>query len=203
MRIEKASYSHMNETNLEFHMKTITQRALVLIALLCCGSAFSQGTFYFINYDSIHGLDAPVYDASGKRLEGANFVAMLYGGVTMDSLQAIAPASPFLTGSLAGYFFDRQNYVRAVPGVVPGGPAWVQVRAWDARLGDSYEQVAALGTGGYGESNLFRLNSGGCLQCEPSYLVGLQSFSLVPEPSSLLLVLLALPWLFVRWRHSK
>ena len=112
-----------------------------------------------------------------------------------------ATVSSILTGSLAGYFFDWQDYVRAVPGVVPGGPAWVQVRAWDARLGGSYEQVVALDIGGYGESNLFRLNSGGCLQCEPSYLVGLQSFSLVPEPSLVVLLLLGLPLLLLRKRR--
>ena len=96
-------------------------------------------------------------------------MAMLYGAATADSLEPIVPAVSFLTGSNAGYFGGG---VRAVNGVGPGAPAWVQVRAWDSRLGNSYEQVIALGIGGYGESILLHINSGGTLQGLPAPLLG-------------------------------
>jgi hypothetical protein len=57
-----------------------------------------------------------------------------------------------------GYFSRAsQVYVDNVPG---GGLAWLQVRAWDTRLGSSYEEVASLGLGGYGQSLLFQARGG-------------------------------------------
>jgi hypothetical protein len=109
-----------------------------------------------------------------------------------------------LTGAGAGYFV-LQGYVE-VPGVSPGAPASVQVRAWDAGLGSSYEQVVALGIGGYGESILLHINSGGTLQSLPAPLLGLQSFSLlaeVPEPNAVVLLLFGLPLLLLRKRRCK
>ena len=38
---------------------------------------------------------------------------------------------------------------------VPYGYSWLQVRAWDSTLGATYEDVAALAIGGYGESAPF------------------------------------------------
>jgi hypothetical protein len=73
-------------------------------------------------------------------------------------------------------------------------------------MGTNYEAVVALGIGGYGQSSLFHAQSGGIgggVPTLPAPLIGLQSFNLVPEPSPLLLLLLALPWLFVRWGRSK
>jgi len=64
------------------------------------------------------------------------------------------------------------------------------VRAWDAQLGTTYEAVAGLAIGGYGESPLFYAQGGVPLITPPSLpgaLIGLQSFSLrpvVPEPST-------------------
>ena len=84
----------------------------------------------------------------------------------------------------------------------------MQVKAWDARLGGSYEQVAALGIGGYGESNPFQLVTGGvgAPPSPPAYLLGIQSFSLlaeVPEPGAVVLLLLGLPLLLLRKRCLK
>ncbi len=69
-----------------------------------------------------------------------------------------------------------------------GDFAWLQVRAWNTSLGSTYEQVAALGLGGYGESSLLYLQ-GGNPNAEPPIgphlLIGLQPFSLrsIPEPT--------------------
>jgi hypothetical protein len=110
---------------------------------------------------------------------------------------------PFGAG---GYFFSGVAFL-SVPTVAPYGWAWLELRAWDARLGATYEEVAALGIGGYGESPLFYAQGGNAndLLGFPAPLIGLQSFSLrpvVPEPSTVALVLLfGLPWLFVRMRR--
>ncbi len=139
------------------------------------------------------GVDAPVYDAEGNPLEGTGYLAELWGGATSNSL---APALvidksnrrdiiPFRTG---GYFFSIEGRL-SVMGVLPSGFAWLEVRAWDASLGGRYEEVRALGIGGYGESPLLYTQGGNPYDNRslPPPLIGLQSFSLrpiIPEPST-------------------
>ena len=116
-----------------------------------------------------------------------------------------------MPGGQIGYFNYsgfQAGYV-AIPTVSCGGIAWLQVRAWDAGLGATYEEVVNLGLGGYGESNLFQKRGGiacGPTVSPPEPLIGLQSFALrevIPEPGSTLLLLLGLPvLLFFRRRRS-
>jgi hypothetical protein len=62
------------------------------------------------------------------------------------------------------------------------------VRAWDSRLGETFEQVLELGIGGYGESDLFRVKVEPPGARQIHRLTGLESFSLLPmAPES--------PWL--------
>lgn len=165
----------------------------------------SQGTFFFRNWAIMIGggrLDVPVYDSDGNRLFGVDYVAMLYGGATPESLeparylsngQVMAPTpftyvAPF--GEI-GYFNEPAIvFTRAVQSV----DSWLQVRAWDVRLGGSYEEVVALGIGGYGESNIFlELGGNPAVPTTPGFLTGLQSFSLlpiIPEPPSYALLAL-------------
>ena len=172
----------------------------------------AQSTFRFQNYvPGGVGIDAPVFDADGNRLAGSGYAVELWGGALPDPL---APTTsffsgqrvilPFLTGIGAGYFSSNEGMtVWTVP---PGVLAWVQVRAWDMRLGPTYEDVAALGLGGYGESLPLHIPGGnpiGIPPTDPNPLYGLQSFSLrpvVPEPctSSLLLVGGLALWCVVR-----
>jgi hypothetical protein len=168
----------------------IFELLLVLPVTVRCTA---QEAFVFQNYNASYGLDAPVFDALGNRLAGTSYVAVLLGGPTPDAL-ALATSSggvpmppiPFtaMGGGQSGYFTTGSAvYVRDVCGL----PAWLEVRAWDARLGSSYDEVVALGLGGYGQSALFQLHgSDVCLPNPPPppALVGLQSFSLVPEPST-------------------
>jgi len=93
-----------------------------------------------------------------------------------------------------GYFCSYNGFI-GIPTVPPLGYAWLEVRAWDTRLGATYEDVAALGMGGYGESPAFYAQGGdpiSSLGTSPFPLIGLQSFSLrpVPEPSTWALAVL-------------
>ena len=183
-----------------------------------CSEQFQ--TYGFVNRTST--LDAPVFDSMGVRLSGTNYVAVLYGGPAPDDLQ-LAKAFPgdptpmppvpftYMPSGMAGYF--RYDFgIVELQNVSCSELPWLQVRAWDARLGSSYEEVAALDLGGYGESSLFRLRGGLQPPCVsnstvPSTLHGLESFALrevIPEPSSTLLLLLGLPaLLFFRRRRSQ
>jgi hypothetical protein len=174
--------------------------ALATLNVLVSSAVMGQSSFWLNNYLP-RLVDAPVFNADGFRLEGANYLAELWGGATPDLLlPAIAPFSnqrvivPFLSGGSAGYFRDTYDgrdgldspSILAVP---PYDFAWLEVRAWDARLGSTYEEVAALGIGGYGESPLFYAQGGNPYDWLgiPPPLTGLQSFSLaavVPEPST-------------------
>ena len=182
------------------------------LCLVLSESAFSQATFVFRNWAPSLGVDAPVFDGDGNPLFGANYVAVLYGGPTRDSLSIaqignfdMPPESFVYTPSSGehGYFF-RPDFVE-IRNVACAGYAWLQVRAWDARLGSTYDEVAQLGLGGFGESDLFYARGGdGCsvTGLPPQQLIGLQSFSLVPEPSTWALLSLGAGFVLWRWRRS-
>jgi hypothetical protein len=188
---------------------------IILAALLTPRPSQAQSTYIFQNYLA-GGFDVPVFDAAGNRLSGTGYVAVLYGGPSPDTMQlgddqGLAPMSPvpftFIPVGLGGYFRDP-SFVE-VNSIPPGGFAWLQVRAWDVRLGATFDDAVKQGLGGYGESSLFYARGGNPtgLPGLPEPLTGLQSFSLlpvVPEPNSFLLVLPGLPLLlFLRRRRCK
>ena len=152
---------------------------------LIVSAAFAQSYFAPTNRyrDGSGSVDAPVFDAFGAPL-GSNYLAEVWGSATPDTLQPLRATfsgarifAPFIG---AGYF--RKSEVAFVPNVAPWGWAWLQVRAWDQRLGSTYESVVALGLGGYGESPLFyaRGTAGPLCDppCTPAPLIGMQSFRL-------------------------
>jgi hypothetical protein len=187
--------------------------ALISGLTLYCGNVHAQSSFLFWNY-KVGVLDAPVFDAEGHRLSGTNYAALLYGGPTPDALSpardqfyfnALEPALfTYAIDGLGGYF---RGGGASVLGEVPGGMAWLQVRAWDLRLGPTYEDAMALGYG-YGESPVFYARGGNPTLPQPTLpepLIGLQSFSLRPVPEPSVWVLLALggiagSWGFLRQR---
>jgi len=193
-------------------MKTLAPIIIVTFAsaLFATWPSLAQSSFWLNN--AWEPVNSPVFDAQGNPLEGSNYAAELWGGATADSLTPALSFGtghrvivPFLTGSYAGYFRDEQSSgdVTTVLSVPSGDLVWLEVRAWDTRLGATYEQAAALGLGGYGESPLFTARGSYPLDLLglPAPLTGLQSFNLlpvVPEPSSMLLGLLGLALLFCR-----
>ena len=138
-----------------------------------------------MNYRPAYGITGLVYGAQGKPLEGTNYMAELWGGSTPDSL---SPALiyhgktrlivPFITN---GVFRSGESYL-SILSVPANGWAWLQVRAWDARLGPTYEVAITRGIGGYGESPLFYAQGadGRGWLTTPNPLIGLEPFSLRP-----------------------
>ena len=175
-------------------MKVCLSPCLLLLGFVLYFPTHAQSLFYFSNW---YVVDAPVYDAEGSPLAGPDFVAELYGGALPDSLSPAVEfgtldrvMEPFLTGNSAGYFGNRGV---AISGVPYYESAWLQVRAWDTRLGATYEEAVALEMGGYGASLVFSAQGANPFADPPELpapLIGLQSFSLlpiVPEPSSFVL----------------
>jgi hypothetical protein len=169
-------------------MKSFSSFFLGTALFVAPAFGWAQGLVNFNNHvpDADPPVDAPVFDKDGTtRLGGNNFLAQLFGGPTETNLAPAGPPLPFLTGDGAGYFGtgESNHYaVRAIPGVPPGGTAFVQVRAWDRLAGGSYEQAKANG-GRYGASTLFTVVTGGAGDppTPPAHLSDLTSFQLVQD----------------------
>jgi len=173
-------------------MKAKSLISFVALNLAFAFDTFAQASFELSNRNIFYGVDAPVFDAKGVPLEGMSYFAELWGGANPDSLMPLREANnnlprwivPF---GMDGYFRGNVAFL-SVLDVHAGGSAWLQVRAWDAQLGNTYEEVMALGLGGYGESPLFYADGSDPTlvpPVSPAPLIGLQSFSLravVPEP---------------------
>lgn len=178
--------------------------SLLGLAILVFSSTSVPGQGWVTLANGLGDVDAPIYDVDGiTPLAGTAFLAQLYAAAPGNSLAPIGPATPFLTGSNAGY-------VVGVGGVqVPGVPAFsialIQVVAWRASDGATFAAANHLG-GHVGESAILNVRLG-CIwtpACLPADLVGLQSFSLhvvVPEPSPAALAVLGLALLGPRARR--
>jgi hypothetical protein len=167
---------------------------LTLCSILVAIGAYAQGT---VNFSArvVGSYDAPVYVGAvgGTKAEGAAYLAQLYAGPSDAALAAIGTALPFRTAAAAGYWTAT---ALAIPTVVPGADARVQVKAWAAASGATYEAAAAA-NGQVGASTIFTVKTGG--DGSPPSLPGnfpatggLASFAIgggpvIPEPSILAL----------------
>jgi hypothetical protein len=171
--------------------KLLSIAALLAVAL----SASAQGTVTFVNRVSGTPLDAPVFDVDTvTRLAGSGFMAQLYAGTSADSLTAVGTPVPFRTGVAAGYVSATDVQV---PGIAGGATAFVAMRAWSTASGATYE---AAGIRGSSAPIQITLGGAGSPPSTPASLTGLQSFSLVPEPSTIALAVLGGLGLLLRRR---
>jgi len=185
------------------------KRLLAGIACLAlCVGAFAQGTVVFNNSPSTSGpagVGAPVFDVDGTtRLAGTVYLAQLFAGPDAASLTPWGAALTFRTGAGAGFFNTTGvDTARAIGTVAPGAVATIQVVAWEAAGGTDYA-VAVAGGFKNGASTTFTVTTGGNVPGlppqVPANLVGLTSFSLVPEPSTYALLALGAAALFLRRR---
>jgi len=175
---------------------------VVALSLMGVSSVRAQGLIDFRN--RITGtIDAPVYQNSvgGTLLAGANFVANLWYGTSAGSLAPITDAaSPFRTGTGAGYWNAGTDSTRVLPGILAGSTVFLQVRVWDSAMGATYALAKAAG-GAWGDSNTFSVVAGGgSPPTAPTALGGMTAFALVPEPSTYALMALGACALLFRRR---
>lgn len=135
------------------------------------------GTIFFWNKNILTGPvtnNAPVYDFDGLTLlSGSNYVAQLYAGPSLAALRPAGQPTSFQSGLDAGYFMWQ---IITLANVAPHSNAVLQVCAWDASYGNSYEQARARG-GRFGKSEILQVTAGGDGQ-PPRQMEGLESFSL-------------------------
>jgi hypothetical protein len=156
--------------------------------------ALAQGQFNFGNRVTIAGIDAKVFKPDGVTpLSGADYWAQAYVGKTLDSLAPVGSPVNFRTGGAAGYITST-----IVTTPFPGGTqVFVEMRAWEAGA-NSYEAAVAGGKL-FGKSDPIQLTVAEAPNTPPD-MVGLKSFSLVPEPSTMALGLLGAAALMLRRR---
>jgi len=172
-------------------------KKLLLVATLvvATAAALAQGTVNFqtkVTPDPV----APVTDVDRATLLGTDYLAQLYWSATADgSFAAVGTPAPFKTSLLKGYVNAGQ-----VDFPVAGGTTvFIQMRAWNAPNA-SYEAAMTAPGGKWGESNVISVKLGTPPLEQPPNLVGLQGFSLIPEPSTIALALLGAAALLLRRR---
>jgi hypothetical protein len=184
----------------------------LIVAALLVSAAFlpAQGTFGSVNFNNRYlpeFIDAPVYDLTigGTMLEGSSYLAQLYSGpagTTEDKLVPTGAVVDFRTGLAAGYINVGTDGSRSIPNVTPGSLAVVQVRAWTAAAGSTYEQAMASTspTARAGKSNMLTVQTKASALELPVNMVGLQSFALTPVPEPAVFALGALGLFVVTMR---
>lgn len=135
-----------------------------------------------VNFNSLpcSFVPVPIYDTDQKtRLASADYQAQLYAGpagTAESALSAVGAPTPFITTGIfgSGGFSGGE---RVIPRVGAGQKAAVQVRAWKASSGSSWESATIRG-----QSAVFEVVTGGGLPpappAPPACLGGLKSFSL-------------------------
>jgi hypothetical protein len=172
---------------------------VTLTAVLVSVSTFGQGTIFFNNRTSAG--DVRIYAPGGVNGAGTaapSVTAQLFLQTAPGVYSALTPATTFRTGAAASFFVNPLDVV--VPGVAAGTPATVIIRAWDTAAG-SYDAAALRG-----ESQPLTISGLGGVNPQTGAIVptpdlaGLQSFTLVPEPSTIALGVLGAAALLYRRR---
>lgn len=177
-------------------MKTLlVAAALGFVAV----GAMAQGQFTFGNKNltTTPPIDAKVLSEKGVPLAGTAYWTQAYVKLAADPDSSYAPvgtAVNFRTGNNAGYIVP----VVVTTTAAGGASISVEMRAWEASGGTSYEAAIASGKL-VGKSSPVTL-SVTVAPNAPSDMVGLASFSLIPEPSTFALGILGAAALLLRRR---
>src|SRR5438876_2127311 len=147
--ITGATNSTLTLTNLDFHdvgyytVLVSNEAGAVSSTEARLFLAFGYGEVNFSN--GAAGVNAPVY-YQGLPLSGPDWVAQMYAGPSLESLEPFGSPVPFRTGIGVGYF---SGGARQILSVEPIHYAWVQARVWRLSEGTTYEET----TGPRGWSN--------------------------------------------------
>jgi len=160
-------------------------------------STYGQGTIDFKNLAV--GLNAPVYGVDGvTKLSGSGYTVELLAGLTAGSLSSVGTT----TFAAPGIFLGG---VKTLTGIAASSHPFFQVRAWDNAGGTITTFAAATISGA---SVVWQLPASAALgdpnavptPTPPPGLLGMTSFSLVPEPATFALLALGAAGLLIRRR---
>lgn len=187
-------------------MKKLT---LIAASLLASLNIYAQGDVIFDNFAATTLIQKQGHDVT----TADGIVVQLYASMTAGGTLAPVPNSIVQVGLVADGFFDG-GVVRIPASIIgAGGPAFMEVRAWESAYGASFEEaIAAANMNGRpafrGISNRFSVNATGNPNASPpgtpvplSDLI--PGFSVnVPEPSVIALGLIGAGALLVLRRRK-
>jgi hypothetical protein len=158
---------------------------VALAAVLVATASYGQGTVAFDNLS----LGVPIYDVGGVTGAGANAGAQ--AALYLKDAGGAYTLVPNSTTTFFGTSGEGAKYLSAIsvaiPGVAPGASATLQVRAWAGA--SSYEAAVGNGSAKWGNSVdivVPSLGGGGEPPGPPADMTAwTQSFTLVPEPSTI------------------
>ena len=150
---------------------------LALAAMMITAATSGQGTVQFNNRLLAYGIDARIFLASAP-ISDPSFKAQIYAGpegAAVSSLKAVPVTTTFRTGNSAGYL---NPIPLLIPGIAPGAKATLVVRVYN---GLTFESSTISGT-----SNpiTIALGAAGTPPGPSAELIGLESFTITPEPST-------------------
>ena len=167
---------------------------LALAALMVTAATYGQGTVVFNNRNPTFGIDARIFLGT-EPISDASFKAQIYAGpegTAVGSLKAVPGTTSFRTGNSAGYL---NPIPLQVPGIAGGAKATLVMRVYN---GASFESSSIFGT-----SNpiTITLGAAGTPPGPGAELIGLQGFTIIPEPSTIALGILGAAILLLRRRR--
>lgn len=134
--------------------------------------AFGQAQVEYTNTD-FGAFDEPVFSSPGVPADGAQYRNMLYFS-TGGAFQAQGQSFDFNGGP--GYFVGG---TLTLTGVAKGTTVTLEVRAWDNTTGATWELATYRG-----QSDPFSYATPAEGGPPPGYMLNMQSFTMVPEPST-------------------
>jgi hypothetical protein len=169
------------------------------VPFLAIQLALGQGTILF-DTSPAAGINVRIFQPNNiTPLAGAGYTAQVLGGqlgAPEASLTPLLPSTTFLSGAEAGYVVP---VIVELPGIPEGGAASLLLRVWangGSQIG-SFEEAQLQGVL-HGQSAIFDVVGLGGSTLPPVHLIGLQSFTLIPEPLALwwlaLLALMVFLW---------
>jgi microcompartment protein CcmK/EutM len=176
------------------------KKLIVLTSIVALtGAVLGQGT---VNFQTIGGgVNAQVLTAAGVGAE-SDYFGQLFAGPSADSLAPMGAPRAF---TQQGYFGPQSV---TIDNISAGGAAFVQLRAWAAANGSTWDAATSQAVYEAGVSPTLALSGTGNPTASPPTtpvnLVGLQGFQMevIPEPSTWALLALGLGALALRRRKS-
>jgi len=198
---------------MRFNVQHIVKGAVILMASVSTAVAcFGQGQIQFatFNVDSTKGQ---VFAADGITPLGSTYYGQLLGGTSPNSLSPIGTAVAFFSNAGVGTGYINSPTTVNIPGTFGGDTYYYALAAWAATAGTTYPQAlstqgfvidsriagATVGTG-IAQITLGGTPAGGGTPLGVPSANGFNNFSLVPEPSTVVLGLLGAAALLLRRR---